>query len=637
MRKDVLRVSLIAALFTVALLFQIYIAHTFVGPALSEESNINEFKIFNDNFNPARDTSTIYFALKRQATISLNISDDAGNRLRSFYASEKLKRGKYIKTWYGDGNKGNSLPANKYNVNLSVETSTLTESFSQPVTILKKSKPIINEIGITPKKISPNGDGFRDKQEIFYTLSEDSFVSIAITKRGKHIRSVIKKVPRKGGKIIVEKWDGRTLLGKPVQPGKYKARILAKNKWGYSIKVASLFIGYNDTNWKSDKLNIISSLDKLRRNKKISRDNYKSYAATVRRSQKLLLEFKAKGRKGAYDNLGNIFKQIARISKNGQLTANRAYYLISITLKRNNRYFSKHGPPRSWKIFNPRNDEVFVYIYIPSKGLQPHPHRTLLLLLDKGIEKDRFMKAIELIIPALERRTYGTVRFKTFDYQFEYLHNGDLWASCLSQSDLLQAMAIAYKYSGNKKYKTLGREILKSYSVPRSKGGIYDLDDKGRKWFVIYGKSSWKILNGHLIALQGLKYYYDTFKNITAYNLLMQDVDNLANIVSEFDYPIDDGIPSWSKYSNVNYPADKHYHDLNFNMLRWFKTEISVSNPKIYSHFINKWYQGSISTSDTPFSKSRNSNQEGRSDLGQKIQQESENQVNGSYPVDVAF
>lgn len=637
MRKAILRISLIAIIFSSALIFQVYIPHSYISTAFSEESNINVFKVFNDSFNPTRDTSTIYFVLKRQATVSLNISDEAGSPLRSFYSSEKLKRGKYLKTWYGDSNGGKSLSAKKYNVNLSIETSTLTESFSQPVTILKKSKPIINEIGITPKKISPNGDGFRDNQEIFYTLSEDSFVSIAITKRGKHIRSVIKKAPRKGGKIIVEKWDGKNLQGKPAPAGKYKARILAKNKWGYSIKVASLFIGYNDTNWKSDRLNIISSLDKLRRNKKISRDNYKSYAATVRRSQKLLFEFQAKGRKGAYDNLGNIFKQIARISKNGQLTANRAYYLISITLKKNNRYFSKHGPPRSWKIFNPKNDDFFVFIYIPSKGLQPHPHRTLLLLLKKEIEKDRFMKAIDQIIPALERRTYGTVRFKTFDYQFEYLHNGDLWASCLSQSDLLQAMAIAYKYSGKNKYKTLGKEILKSYSVPRSKGGIYDLDDKGRKWFMIYSKSSWKILNGHLIALQGLKYYYDTFKSPIAYDLLMQDEDNLANIVSEFDYPIDDTIPSWSKYSNVNYPADRHYHDLNFNMLRWFKTEISTENSKIFSHFINKWYRGSMSTSDLPFAKGQHSGQEGQSDLGQKIQQEPENQVDGSHPVDVAF
>lgn len=555
---------------------------------------VENFVNFNNRFSPNRDSSTIYFKLNNSATVSLNVINNSGNVVRNYYKKRNLTSGAYINTWYGDNQSKSVLPAGTYYTQLDVETESVTNSYVQKVVINKTPKPVIGDIGVIPRRVSPNNDGFNDKQEIFFTVSENCFVDVAITKNGTPIRWVAKRKYKSSGKIRLEVWNGLNYQKKRVPGGEYNVRVLARNKAGYSIKKSKIYVTYGDTNWRRDRTRILSSVKSLRSKNLINSKKYKAYVSIVQRSERLLSIFRTKKRKNAYNNLGNVFKQIANVSRSGRLTTSRAYYLIYVTLNKNNNYFYKHNAPKSWTVFYPGENENFAYIYIPSKGLQPHPHHTIQSLIKRKNDKDLFLRNTGALIPAFENRYYNSKRFKTYDYQFEYMLDKEFWPSSLSQSGLLTVLSLAYKFTGDVKYLNISNEILESFNVPYTKGGLLDTDSSGRKWFLIYNKTnSWKVLNGHMIALDRLRSYASQSSSTMAYELFRQGTKSLIYNISKYDFPLYKDFPSLSKYSIINYPANSNYHNLNLSMAKKLsKFSNQASYYELLDHFANKWQSG---------------------------------------------
>ncbi|RLF74744.1 D-glucuronyl C5-epimerase, partial [Thermococci archaeon] len=100
-------------------------------------------------------------------------------------------------------------------------------------------------------------------------------------------------------------------------------------------------------------------------------------------------------------------------------------------------------------------------------------------------------------------------------------------------------------------------------------------------WILEYGYNPNElVLNGHIIALQGLYYYWEITKDPYAKELFDNGTTSIAKALPDFEK---DG---WSLYSNIHGRAMRRYHELHIQLLEWLyeKTE-----NEIFKEYAERW------------------------------------------------
>jgi hypothetical protein len=125
--------------------------------------------------------------------------------------------------WDGRDDAGRILMEGEYRPRVHVQGEHQTITLPNPIRI-DVTPPVIQDVSVRPRVISPDGDRRRDKLMVSYRLSEDGRGVLFVN--GK--RRALTRFPRTEETIV---WNGK-VRGRPVRQGVYAIQLLAFDQAG---------------------------------------------------------------------------------------------------------------------------------------------------------------------------------------------------------------------------------------------------------------------------------------------------------------------------------------------------------------------------------------------------------------------
>jgi hypothetical protein len=134
-------------------------------------------------------------------------------------------------------------------------------------------------------------------------------------------------------------------------------------------------------------------------------------------------------------------------------------------------------------------------------------------------------------------RSYGN--YSLFEYQFPYVYSlTPPWHSALAQGEAIQALTKAYQVTQNATYLQASVPLLNSFYVDVKGGGITEKTNNQGWWYEEYAQKNGKnprVLNGMMLDLIALNYYYNYTGNTNAKFLFDQGVKALKENIGSYD------------------------------------------------------------------------------------------------------
>ena len=167
------------------------------------------------------DTATISFRLRKPDRLDVTIVD-GGKVVRTLTSGEQFDRDVSLE-WDGRDDAGNILPEGDYRprVHLQRDRSTITFPNDMRVDV---TAPVIEEMTVAPRVISPDGDGRADRAVVRYRLDDDARGVLFVNGR----RHTLTLFARPEGAIV---WNAKQ-DGAPVPPGLYTLALSARDTAG---------------------------------------------------------------------------------------------------------------------------------------------------------------------------------------------------------------------------------------------------------------------------------------------------------------------------------------------------------------------------------------------------------------------
>ncbi len=166
----------------------------------------------------------------------------------------------------------------------------------------------------------------------------------------------------------------------------------------------------------------------------------------------------------------------------------------------------------------------------------------------------------------------------TFPWPVYGLEKG--WRGSLCQAGVLKALMLAYKYTGEEKYRIASEKTLKAFSVPVEEDGLLKLRE-GYYWFPEYVKESPPyVLNGFITTLLWLREYADYFNSSEAERLYQRGVEALVRFLPEYD------AGGWSYYDALGNRASAHYHRMHVWQLG---AMYNLTGEEIFKKYHERW------------------------------------------------
>jgi heparosan-N-sulfate-glucuronate 5-epimerase len=185
--------------------------------------------------------------------------------------------------------------------------------------------------------------------------------------------------------------------------------------------------------------------------------------------------------------------------------------------------------------------------------------------------------------------------FSVWEYTFDNPAYGCTkpWVSAMAQGEGLSVLARAYVLTGNISYTDVAEEVILSFEVEMSAGGVRYTDSSG-VWFeecADEGASSGKVLNGFIFALLGLCEYSFETNDSQGWTFFWEGAETLSNNI----YRYDSG--SWSYYDLLHHSyASSSYHKLHIEQLR---TMYKLTDDEVFLYYSDR-FQSYISTPPPP-------------------------------------
>ena len=96
---------------------------------------------------------------------------------------------------------------------------------------LKGEFPLITRFAAKPTNFSPNGDGYRDRIEVGFNLTEPAQVTFSVVdSEGNEVRRIVDEKRLAGDVKYRFRWDGTDEAGEPVPDGTYRMRVVRRSE-----------------------------------------------------------------------------------------------------------------------------------------------------------------------------------------------------------------------------------------------------------------------------------------------------------------------------------------------------------------------------------------------------------------------
>jgi flagellar hook assembly protein FlgD len=166
--------------------------------------------------------TTVTFRLTRRAALGVRVERAAtGALVRTLLARGRRARGSYSLRWSGRNADGVRVPDGRYRVEVTADARIEHVVRSEPLVVDRT----LGGVAVTPRVVSPNGDGRRDELQVAFDLARPAEVAVRIRRKGKLLRTLQAETLAAGGHSIG--WDGRRDDGKRVADGRVKAVVTA--------------------------------------------------------------------------------------------------------------------------------------------------------------------------------------------------------------------------------------------------------------------------------------------------------------------------------------------------------------------------------------------------------------------------
>jgi hypothetical protein len=180
-------------------------------------------KVFSPECDCATRVAVIAFRLRKPDRVRLQIVDDGGTVVRTLVEGSRLRRGRVTYTWNGRDDEGRFVPEGVYKPRVHLADQHRTIDLPNDMRV-DTTAPKVTVESVTPRTISPDGDGRADRVVVTYELSERAHAILYVGPR----RVVFTRRQLPTGSVD---WNGK-LDGKPVRPGTYLLRLAAQDPAG---------------------------------------------------------------------------------------------------------------------------------------------------------------------------------------------------------------------------------------------------------------------------------------------------------------------------------------------------------------------------------------------------------------------
>ena len=270
---------------------------------------------------------------------------------------------------------------------------------------------------------------------------------------------------------------------------------------------------------------------------------------------------------------------------------------FNLTLKGNNEYYSRYSSPQkdfSVVIFSDNTpyyspirikgalNTSLPFLYYRGRGLSYYPVSAI-HWAEIYFKRGNYEIALQFLNNLQEFIYFGNYNSKDYALFLNYFHfeNSSIpWVSGYAQGMGAGLYAKAYQITKNETYLKIAKLLLNSFQIPYKDGGFVVEYPYGL-WILEYAYNPNElVLNGHIIALQGLYYYWEITKDPYAKELFDNGTTSIAKALPDFEK---DG---WSLYSNIHGRAMRRYHELHIQLLEWLyeKTE-----NEIFKEYAERW------------------------------------------------
>jgi len=180
-------------------------------------------KVFSPTCDCATRVAVIAFRLRKPDRVRLQIVDSGGKVVRTLVAGTRLRRGRVVYTWNGRDDRGRFVPEGVYKPRVHLADQHRTIDLPNDMRV-DTTAPKVTVESVSPRAISPDGDGRADRVTVRYKLSERAHAILHVGSR----RVVFTRSQLPSGSVD---WNGK-LNGKPVRPGTYLLRLGAQDPAG---------------------------------------------------------------------------------------------------------------------------------------------------------------------------------------------------------------------------------------------------------------------------------------------------------------------------------------------------------------------------------------------------------------------
>ena len=206
------------------------LAATAAAFALTQGLKLQKSPIFGTRVQPVfspvcacpKDTARIAFKLRKADRLDIAIVD-GGEVVRTIERGKRYPKGPVVIRWDGRDDAGRILPEGNYRPRIHVRGEHQTITLPNPIRI-DVTPPVLQDVTVRPRVISPDGDRRGDKLTVHYRLSEDGRGVLFVN--GK--RRALTRFPRTEETIV---WNGK-VRGRPVRQGVYPIQLLAFDQAG---------------------------------------------------------------------------------------------------------------------------------------------------------------------------------------------------------------------------------------------------------------------------------------------------------------------------------------------------------------------------------------------------------------------
>ena len=179
--------------------------------------------VFSPVCNCPKQKARIAFKLRKADRLDIAIVD--GSRVvRTIERGRSYPKGPVVIEWDGRDDAGRILPEGEYKPRIHVRGAHQTITLPNPVRI-DVTPPVIQDVSVAPRVISPDGDGRRDRVLVSYRLNEPGRGALIINGKRRGLGTLF---PRTEERIV---WNGKR-AGRPVPAGVYELQLVAVDQAG---------------------------------------------------------------------------------------------------------------------------------------------------------------------------------------------------------------------------------------------------------------------------------------------------------------------------------------------------------------------------------------------------------------------